>query len=103
MRANLDRPDWGTAAGSVTGWAVGFLVVAAVSAVFSVLAAYAVHRPSRTLRRRGSDHGGAPGQRFVWLSRTSNPWLQAVSAVLGLLCRRRPWRCWRGSPTVLRE
>ncbi|BCM71146.1 hypothetical protein EASAB2608_06480 [Streptomyces sp. EAS-AB2608] len=83
VRANLDRPDW-HAAGSVTGWAVGTLVVAAVSAVAAVLAVRREPAVAHSVAEAPTMEV-PPGQRFVWLSRTSNPWLQAVSAVLGLL------------------
>ncbi|UFR06798.1 DUF1648 domain-containing protein [Streptomyces sp. Go40/10] len=83
VRANLDRTDWHEA-GSVTWWAVGTLVVTGVGAAVPLLAG----RRKPAVPRSATDGPAMvvpAGQRFVWLSRTSNPWLQATSAVTGLL------------------
>lgn len=83
VRANLDRSDW-REAGSVTGWVVTTIVVAATAGAAAWLAA----------RRRPATQGQAvdgpsmeipEGQRLVWLSRTSNRWLHVTSAVTGLV------------------
>ncbi|MET7458061.1 DUF1648 domain-containing protein [Streptomyces sp. NPDC005574] len=83
VRANLDRADWHEAA-SVTSGVVGTLVVAAAVGAAGLLAA----------RRVPAEPGPAPGgptldipagQRVVWLARTSNPWLQTLAALTGLL------------------
>ncbi|MCX5199064.1 DUF1648 domain-containing protein [Streptomyces sp. NBC_00249] len=83
VRANLDRDDW-RQAGPVTVWVVAVVAVAALAGAAGVL-----------LARRGADPAPAPvpgapglevpgGQRLVWLARTTNPWLQLLSAVLGV-------------------
>ncbi|MEU7580148.1 DUF1648 domain-containing protein [Streptomyces sp. NPDC041068] len=83
VRANLDRSDW-REAGSVTGWVVATIVAAAAVGTVVWLAA----------RRESAAQGRAEdgptmdipeGQRLVWLSRMSNPWLRATSAVTGLV------------------
>ncbi|MGV9267508.1 DUF1648 domain-containing protein [Kitasatospora sp. NPDC003701] len=82
VHANLDRTDWTAAAG--VGPAVAVTVVAALLAgLLGLLAG-----------RRGTVSTPAPaggpvldvpvGERFVWLSWTTNPWLQLTAAVLGL-------------------
>ncbi|MET7456775.1 DUF1648 domain-containing protein [Streptomyces sp. NPDC005574] len=83
VRANLDHADWRDA-DSVTSWVVGTLVVAATVGAIGFLAAQRApaHVPSAT---DGPVLELPAGQRLVWLARTSNPWLQAVSAVTGLL------------------
>lgn len=83
VRANLDRADW-RQAGSVTAWLVGVAVAAVLAALGGALAG-----------RRGEAGAQPPatgprmeipdGERLVWLSRESNPWLRLTSAVLGLV------------------
>ncbi|MFE2724142.1 DUF1648 domain-containing protein [Kitasatospora sp. NPDC059327] len=82
VQANLDRTDWTEAAG--IGPSVALTLGAAVLAgLLGLLAG-----------RRGVVSTPAPaggpvldvpvGERFVWLSWTTNPWLQLTAAVLGL-------------------
>ncbi|MET8897145.1 DUF1648 domain-containing protein [Streptomyces albogriseolus] len=82
VRANLDRTDWRDA-GSVTGWVIATLVGATVVAV----AAQLVSRRARlTVPPPSGPAMEIPkGQRFVWLSRTSNRWLHLLAAVTGIL------------------
>ncbi|MDX5562740.1 DUF1648 domain-containing protein [Streptomyces sp. ID05-04B] len=82
VRANLDHADWRDA-DSVTSWVVGTLVVAATVGAIGFLAAQ--RAPAQVPTTDGPALELPAGQRVVWLARTSNPWLQAVSAVTGLL------------------
>ncbi|MFF0302891.1 DUF1648 domain-containing protein [Streptomyces sp. NPDC004562] len=82
-RANLDRSDW-REAGSVTGGGVATVVVAAAAGALAWLAT----RRSPAAPGRAADGPSMDlpeGQRLVWFSRTSNPWLQLTSAVTGLV------------------
>ncbi|WP_307056318.1 DUF1648 domain-containing protein [Streptomyces achromogenes] len=82
VRANLDHADWHDA-DSVTSWVVGTLVVAATVGAIGFLAA---QRPAQAPPATDGPALDLPaGQRLVWLARTSNSWLQAVSAVTGLI------------------
>ncbi|MFE7898069.1 DUF1648 domain-containing protein [Streptomyces sp. NPDC057424] len=81
VRANLDHADW-READSVTGWVV-ITLVAAVAVGGAALPA------GRRARAEGPEAGGPTmevpeGERLVWLSRTSNPWLHATAAVTGV-------------------
>ncbi|MDQ0688784.1 protein-S-isoprenylcysteine O-methyltransferase Ste14 [Streptomyces achromogenes] len=83
VRANLDHADWRDA-DSVTSWVVGTLVVAATVGAIGSLAAQ--RAPAQVPSAADDPALELPaGQRLVWLGRTSIPWLQAVSAVTGLL------------------
>ncbi|MFG2550084.1 DUF1648 domain-containing protein [Streptomyces sp. NPDC048581] len=83
VRANLDRSDW-REAGPVTGWVVATVVVAATAGVVAWLATR--HGPATQDQAADGPSMDIPeGQRVVWLSRTSNPWLQMTSAVTGLV------------------
>ncbi|MEU1003679.1 DUF1648 domain-containing protein [Streptomyces tibetensis] len=82
VRANLDHADW-READSVT-----------VSVVVTLVAAVGVGTAALLASRRTPavvPTGGGPtmeipaGERFVWLSRTSNPWLHATAAVTGVV------------------
>ncbi|MFD8980455.1 DUF1648 domain-containing protein [Streptomyces sp. NPDC059564] len=84
VRANLDRDDW-RQAGSVTGWVAGVAVAAVLAGLGGALAgrragAGEVRAPSAGPRLEIPD-----GERAVWLSRATNPWLQLTGAVLGLV------------------
>lgn len=83
VRANLDRTDW-RQAGSVTAWVVGVAVAAVLAAVGGALAgrrgAAGAEPPAAGPRMEIPD-----GERLVWLSRESNPWLRLTGAVLGLV------------------
>ncbi|MEV6681327.1 DUF1648 domain-containing protein [Streptomyces erythrochromogenes] len=84
VRANLDRTDWRRA--DLPDLWVAAAVCAAV--VVAAVAGWLVDR------RAGVPGAGRPpvrgpvmdvpaGERFVWLARTSNPWLHLTAAVLG--------------------
>ncbi|MFI9568830.1 DUF1648 domain-containing protein [Streptomyces rishiriensis] len=83
VRANLDRTDWHEA-GSVTSGVVGTLVVAATVGAAGLLAARRAPDEPRPAAD-GPTLDIPAGQRVVWLARTSNPWLQAIAALTGLL------------------
>ncbi|MFJ3305216.1 DUF1648 domain-containing protein [Streptomyces sp. NPDC086549] len=83
VRANLDHTDWHEA-GSVTGWAVGTLVVVAVGGGAFLFAVCRKPAAPRSVED-GPTMDVPAGERFVWLSSASNPWLQVTSAVTGLL------------------
>ncbi|MER6399741.1 DUF1648 domain-containing protein [Kitasatospora sp. NPDC001603] len=82
VHANLDRADWAEADG--VGAAVALTLGAALLAGLLGL----------LVGRRGTTAAAAPaggpvldvpvGERFVWLSWTTNPWLQLTAAVFGL-------------------
>lgn len=83
VHANLDRTDW-TGAATVGPAVVLTLGAALLAGLLGLLAG-----------RRGAAAGPAPargpvldvpvGERFVWLSWTTNPWLQLTAAALGLV------------------
>ncbi|MFJ9593635.1 DUF1648 domain-containing protein [Streptomyces virginiae] len=86
VRANLDREDWRQAE-LPTAWVA---VAVCAAAVLAALAGMLIDRRAPG-RARG---GGGPadlgpvmdvpaGERFVWLARTSNPWLGLTAGVLG--------------------
>lgn len=81
VRANLDRADWHEA-GSVTGWTLVTLLVATVVG----LAAWRVagrRTPAPGPAQDGPRMVLPDGQRLMWFSRASNPWLHAVAALAG--------------------
>ncbi|WP_327174791.1 DUF1648 domain-containing protein [Streptomyces sp. NBC_01335] len=83
VRANLDRADWHEA-GSVTVGTVGTLVVAAVVG----LAAWRVSS-RRVIAPVATEDGPRmdlpTGQRLMWFSRASNPWLHVSAALAGVV------------------
>ena len=86
VRANLDHTDWQQAR-QPTPWIVATLVAAVAAGVAGWLAnarAAASSAPAAT-----SPSGPAleipHGQRLVWLSRITNPWLHLLAAVTGLV------------------
>ncbi|MFE1261886.1 DUF1648 domain-containing protein [Streptomyces albogriseolus] len=82
VRANLDRDDWRDA-GSVTGWVIATLAGAAVVAGAALLIG---RRARPTVPPPPGPAMEIPkGQRFVWLSRTSNRWLHLLAAVTGTI------------------
>ncbi|MEU1850305.1 DUF1648 domain-containing protein [Streptomyces sp. NPDC019990] len=82
VRANLDHADW-READSLTGWLLMTLVAAAVVGVITVLAGRRRTAVMPTAERPTMEI--AAGERYVWLSRTSNPWLHATAAVTGAM------------------
>lgn len=85
VRANLDRADWKDA-GSV-GTGVAITAAAAVAAgALGWLAGRHTRIPAPTEQPAGGDVMEIPaGERLVWLSRTSNPWLHLTAALTGLV------------------
>ncbi|MFC9585930.1 DUF1648 domain-containing protein [Streptomyces yangpuensis] len=84
VRANLDRADW-REAGSV-GLGITLTFVAALAA--GALGWIAGRRGELPAPAAEPDAGASleipAGQRLVWLSRTTNPWLHLVAAVTGV-------------------
>ncbi|MFE1873405.1 DUF1648 domain-containing protein [Streptomyces sp. NPDC059496] len=84
VRANLDHTDW-RQADSVSAWVVGMVAAAAVAG----LVEWVVIRRGRTATSRVVVSGPSmeipAGERFVWLSRTTNPWLHWIGALAGLV------------------
>jgi hypothetical protein len=82
VRANLDHSDW-READSVTVYVVVTLVAAVVVGAAALLAS---RRTPAVAPTEGGPAMEIPvGERFVWLSRTSNPWLHATAAVTGVV------------------
>nr|WP_208611330.1 DUF1648 domain-containing protein [Streptomyces bungoensis] len=87
IRANLGHTDWHQAH-QPTPWIAATLATAAVAAA---VVAWIVNTRSRTsapaapTSSSGSTLEVPRGQRLVWLSRTSNPWLQLLAAATGLV------------------
>ncbi|WP_406195335.1 DUF1648 domain-containing protein [Kitasatospora sp. NBC_01560] len=90
VHANLDRTTWTEAA--AIGPEVVLVLVASLLA--GLLGRLAAHRGGAGAGGRADGPGPAPdggprldipaGERFAWLSRTVNPWLQLTAAVFGL-------------------
>ncbi|WP_406365540.1 DUF1648 domain-containing protein [Streptomyces sp. NBC_01546] len=84
VRANLDHTDW-RQADSVSLWAVVTLGVA----VMAGLAEWVVTRRDRAATSHVVASGPSmeipAGEKFVWLSRTTNPWLHWIGALAGLV------------------
>ncbi|MFH8339447.1 DUF1648 domain-containing protein [Streptomyces sp. AM6-12] len=84
VRANLDRADWHQARQPLWWIAVTLALAAAAGALAWRLAV----RATATV---ATPEAGTPelelerDERLVWFSRTANPWLQALSAVAGLV------------------
>ncbi|MEU9003324.1 DUF1648 domain-containing protein [Streptomyces sp. NPDC048551] len=81
VRANLDRADW-RQAGPMTGWAVGVAVAAVLIALGGALAG---RRDAAQPVPDGPVLRIPDGERLVWLSRESNPWLRLAGAACGLV------------------
>ncbi|GAA5054060.1 DUF1648 domain-containing protein [Streptomyces similanensis] len=87
VRANLDRADWHDAR-QPTPWLVAILGATAIAGVTGWLVS---SRRRRTATPAAKEVPQSPllripeGQRMVWLSRTANPWLQALAAATGLV------------------
>ncbi|WP_326847164.1 DUF1648 domain-containing protein [Streptomyces kaniharaensis] len=81
VHSNLDRSRWQDAA-PVDVWVVAIVVGAAVA---GLLAWFATRRPGTAAgsQPRGPVMTIPAGEQLIWLSRTSNPWLQLLAAVLG--------------------
>ncbi|MFG2335374.1 DUF1648 domain-containing protein [Streptomyces yangpuensis] len=85
VRANLDRADW-REAGSV---GLGITLTFVVALTAGALGLRTGRRgepssPSAAAAEAGASMEIPTGQRLVWLSRTSNPWLHLVAAVTGV-------------------
>ncbi|WP_260609672.1 DUF1648 domain-containing protein [Streptomyces sp. WAC06614] len=86
VRANLDHADW-RQADPVSVWAV---LTSGVAATVAGLAGWAVTRRDRAPATPGVVTSGPnteipAGERFVWLSRTANPWLHWIGVATGLV------------------
>ncbi|MER6778591.1 MULTISPECIES: DUF1648 domain-containing protein [unclassified Streptomyces] len=82
VRANLHHADWHDA-DSVTVGAVVTVVAAAVAGLAGILAS---RRPTAPASPPQGPRMDIPaGERRVWLSRTTNPWLTLLAAVTGLV------------------
>ncbi|MGW7102482.1 DUF1648 domain-containing protein [Streptomyces sp. NPDC054838] len=85
VRANLDRPDWRDA-GPV---GAGVAITAATAVAAGVLGWLAGRRGAHSVPASRAEAGKAmeipAGERFVWLSRTANPWLHLTAAITGLV------------------
>ncbi|MFJ6935500.1 DUF1648 domain-containing protein [Streptomyces sp. NPDC101132] len=85
VRANLDRADW-KEAGSVGAGVVVTAVAATVAGVLGWMAGRRASLPAAPEQPAAGDVMEIPdGERRVWLSRTSNPWLHLIAALTGLV------------------
>jgi hypothetical protein len=82
VRANLDHADW-READSVTGWVVMTLVAAVVAGGVALLAGRRQSAVTPTAEQPTMENPA--GERYVWLFRTSNPWLHATAAATGVI------------------
>ncbi|CAL9508056.1 hypothetical protein SUDANB70_03589 [Streptomyces sp. enrichment culture] len=82
VQANVDHADW-READSVTGWVLLTLLLATALGGAALLTGR--RAPAALPAVAGPTMEIPAGQRFVWLSRTSNPWLQAAAAVSGVV------------------
>ncbi|WP_073950711.1 DUF1648 domain-containing protein [Streptomyces kebangsaanensis] len=87
VRANLDRTDWHQARLSA-----GWVVASAVAALLAGAGGWLVstrQRPAGPATAGQDGHGPRlelpEGERVVWFSRTTNPWLHLLAAVTGLV------------------
>ncbi|WP_327415230.1 DUF1648 domain-containing protein [Streptomyces sp. NBC_01233] len=85
VRANLDRTDWKDAASVGAGVAITALVAVAAGAL-GWLAGRRAELPTEPIRLPEGDVMEIPaGERRVWLSRMSNPWLHLIGVLTGLV------------------
>ncbi|MGW7366082.1 DUF1648 domain-containing protein [Streptomyces sp. NPDC054841] len=84
VRANMDHTDWHDA-DPVTLWVVGTGVAAAVAGLAGWLVIRRTPMATTPSVPAGPSMQIPEGERYVWLSRTSNPWLHAASALTGLM------------------
>lgn len=82
VQANLDHAHW-READSVTGWVIATLLGAV--AVGGAALLVGGRAPAAVPAATGPTMEIPAGQRFVWLSRASNPWLRATAAVTGVV------------------
>ncbi|MFD3677649.1 DUF1648 domain-containing protein [Streptomyces sp. NPDC058613] len=85
VRANLDRADWRDAGSVGTG-----ILVTAVVAIAACALGWLAGRRSAPPAPARQDVGGESmdipeGERRVWLSRASNPWLHLIAALTGIV------------------
>ncbi|WP_346766169.1 DUF1648 domain-containing protein [Streptomyces sp. A0592] len=84
VRANLDRADWQEAGSVGLGITLTFAAALAAGAL-GWIAGRRGELPSHAVEAGGGTPMEIPaGERFVWLSRTTNPWLHLVAAVTGV-------------------
>ncbi|MGV9943130.1 DUF1648 domain-containing protein [Streptomyces sp. NPDC003401] len=87
IRANLDRADW-RQAGPVTGWVAATLAATLVAAFAAGLVVRSASRRGPVAGNRSADGPRTElpaGQRLMWFSRASNPWLHATAALTGVV------------------
>lgn len=85
VRANLDHSDWHQAR-QPTAWITATLTVAAVvGAVFGWLVNTCAAASAAAPGSSGPVPDVLPGQRPVWVSRVTNPWLHLLAAMAGLV------------------
>ncbi|MET9886375.1 DUF1648 domain-containing protein [Streptomyces sp. NPDC006430] len=84
VRANLDHADWQDADSVNAGVALTG-VVAALAGLAGWLASRRLPSPAGVSTYEGPRMDVPAGERRVWLSRTSNPWLQLTAAVTGVV------------------
>ncbi|MEI5099386.1 hypothetical protein RB200_13255 [Streptomyces sp. PmtG] len=96
VRANLDHAHWRDADG-VTVWVVAVAVASLAAAGLGI-------RLGRRLRPAAPAPAAAPrldippGERVVWLSRATSPWMRALAALSPApRPSPRPWSPWPGS------
>ncbi|MFI6846638.1 DUF1648 domain-containing protein [Kitasatospora sp. NPDC050467] len=87
VHANLDRTSW-TDAGSVGPEVVAILAASALAGLLGRLAGRRATPPPSATGADGTAVGPQldvpAGERFAWLSRTVNPWLQLTATLVGL-------------------
>ncbi|GAA1576418.1 DUF1648 domain-containing protein [Streptomyces globosus] len=84
VRANLDQADWRDA-GPVGSGMSATAVAAAAAGVLGLLAGRRAAPPAAPAQPVAGEIMEIPaGERRIWLSRTSNPWLRLTAALTGL-------------------
>ncbi|MEV7520357.1 DUF1648 domain-containing protein [Streptomyces sp. NPDC091371] len=83
VRANLDHADW-QQADSVTPWAVATLGAAASAGLLGWAVTRRGPAAASPVPASGPSMEIPAGEKFVWLSRTTNPWLAWTGALAGL-------------------
>ncbi|MFJ7779454.1 DUF1648 domain-containing protein [Streptomyces yangpuensis] len=84
VRANLDRTDWREAGSVGLGITLTFAAALAAGALGWVAGRRGDHPSPTATADAGASMEIPAGQRLVWLSRTTNPWLHLVAAVTGV-------------------
>ncbi|MFJ8214950.1 DUF1648 domain-containing protein [Streptomyces sp. NPDC096033] len=85
VRANLDRTDWRDAAAVGAGVAITAVVAVAAGALGWLAGRHAELPTAPARPAEGGVMEIPAGERRVWLSRLSNPWLHLIGAITGLV------------------